>query len=262
MTNWGTTTEGETYDLYAQWGYLCTIHVEYEAADGSIETGGETHSKVVPANANYTWTRERNAFNPADEKKWQDASYTFTNVTGDEKASIQIKRNLYYVILKGVLDGEGIESEDISEWGSATIYINGKPVAAGESSYSEKYPYGSTFSVNVQPHEGYAVTSYEYKQTDKNEKGEHILTGDSEVIVHFKKATTETQALLPGDDSLPVVDGELLPEDAAVYEPSDTITDSTFDDGDSYWNDDTHYDDFDTYPEPDYAPLVNPWTDR
>lgn len=258
MTEWVTTTEDKNYDLYAQWGYLCTLTVKYEAADGSIETGGETHSKVVPENESYTWKRKRNAYNPTDEKMWQETSCDFGMVTEDKTINTVVRRNLYDVILKGVLDDEGIESEDISKWGSATIYINGKLVAAGESSYR----YGSTIAVEATPNEGYAVTSYEYKQTDKNEKGEHILTGDSEVIVHFKKATTETtQSLLPGD-SLPVVDGELLPEDAAVYEPSDAIADSTFVDSDSYWNDDTYYDDSDTYPEPDYAPLVNPWADR
>lgn len=271
MTNWDATTENQNYDLYAQWGYLCTINVTYEKADGK-DMAWETHKTVVPAGADYTWTRKRNPFDPTDEKMWQDASCDFGIVTEDDEKSIRVKRKLYDVILKGVLDGEGIEKEDISEWGLARVLINGVEVAPGDSSYAWEHPYGSTIEVYVGPHEGYTVASYEYKYAGVD-NGKHILTGDgydttreayySSVIVHFKKATTGTQALLPGDDSLPVVDGEFLPDDAAVYEPSDILADSTFDDSGSYWHDDTYYNDsFDTYSEPDYAPLVNPWADR
>lgn len=271
MTNWDATTENQNYDLYAQWGYLCTINVTYEKADGK-DMAWETHKTVVPAGADYTWTRKRNPFDPTDEKMWQDASCDFGIVTEDDKKSIRVKRKLYDVILKGVLDGEGIEKEDISEWGLARVLINGVVVAPGDSSYAWEHPYGSTIEVYVGPHEGYTVASYEYKYAGVD-NGKHILTGDgydttreayySSVMVHFKKATTGTQALLPGNDSLPVVDGELLPDDAAAYEPSDALADSTFDDSGSYWHDDTYYNDsFDTYSEPDYAPLVNPWADR
>lgn len=273
MTNWDATTENQNYDLYAQWGYWCTINVTYEKADGK-DMAWETHKTVVPAGADYTWTRKRNPFDPTDEKMWQDASCDFGIVTEDDKKSIRVKRKLYDVILKGVLDGEGVEKENISEWGLATVFINGKLVESDTSSYTWEYPYGSTIEVEAHsmPESGYTVAGYEYQHAGVD-NGKHILTGDgydttreayySSVMVHFKKATTGTQALLPGNDSLPVVDGELLPDDAAVYEPSDALADSTFDDSGSYWHDDTYYNDsFDTYSEPDYAPLVNPWADR
>lgn len=273
MTNWDATTENQNYDLYAQWGYLCTINVTYEKADGK-DMAWETHKTVVPAGADYTWTRKRNPFDPTDEKMWQDASCDFGIVTEDDKKSIRVKRKLYDVILKGVLDGEGVEKENISEWGLARVLINGVEVAPGDSSYAWEHPYGSTIEVEAHsmPESGYTVAGYEYQHAGVD-NGKHILTGDgydttreayySSVMVHFKKATTGTQALLPGNDSLPVVDGEFLPEDSAVYEPSDILADSTFDDSGSYWHDDTYYNDsFDTYSEPDYAPLVNPWADR
>lgn len=272
-SEWMTTGEGENHNLYAQWGHLCTISATYEAADGTQDQmmGRLGVTRVVPDGAEYTWTRTIR-HGPDDEKMWQETSYDFGTVTEDKTASIVVRRNLYYVILKGVLDGEGIEKEDISEWGLARVLINGVEVAPGDSSYAWEHPYGSTIEVYVGPHEGYTVASYEYKYAGVD-NGKHILTGDgydttreayySSVIVHFKKATTGTQALLPGDDSLPVVDGEFLPEDAAVYEPSDILADSTFDDSGSHWHDDTYYDDsFDAYSEPDYAPLVNPWADR
>ena len=272
-SEWMTTGEGENHNLYAQWGHLCTISATYEAADGTQDQmmGRLGVTQVVPDGAEYTWTRTIR-HGSDDEKMWQETSYDFGTVTEDKTASIVVRRNLYYVILKGVLDGEGVEKENISEWGLARVLINGVEVAPGDSLYSYEHPYGSTIEVYVGPHEGYTVASYEYKYAGVD-NGKHILTGEgydttrgayySSVIVHFKKATTGTQALLPGNDSLPVVDGELLPDDAAVYEPSDALADSTFDDSDSYWHDDTYYDDsFDAYSEPDYAPLVNPWADR
>lgn len=273
-SEWKTTGEGENHDLYAQWGHLCTISATYEAADGTQDQmmGRLGVTQVVPDGAEYTWTRTIR-HGPDDEKIWQETSYDFGTVTEDKTASIVVRRNLYYVILKGVLDGEGIEKEDISEWGYARVTINGEVVAPGDSLYSYEHPYGSTIDVYVGPHEGYTVAGYEYQHAGVDKDGNHILTGDgydatrgayySGVIVHFKKAATGTQALLPGEDSLPVAGGEFLPEDAAVYEPSDTIADSTFDDSSSYWHDDTYYNDsFDAYSEPDYAPLVNPWSDR
>lgn len=275
-SEWMTTGEGENHNLYAQWGHLCTISATYEAADGTQDQmmGRLGVTQVVPDGAEYTWTRTIR-HGPDDEKMWQDASCDFGIVTEDDKKSIRVKRKLYDVILKGVLDGEGIEKEDISEWGLATVFINGKLVESDTSSYTWEYPYGSTIEVEAHPmpESGYTVAGYEYQHAGVDEDGKHILTGDgydatrgayySSVIVHFKKATTGTQALLPGNDSLPVVDGELLPDDAAVYEPSDALADSTFDDSGSYWHDDTYYNDsFDTYSEPDYAPLVNPWADR
>lgn len=274
-SEWMTTGEGENHNLYAQWGHLCTISATYEAADGTQDQmmGRLGVTRVVPDGAEYTWTRTIR-HGPDDEKMWQETSYDFGTVTEDKMASIVVRRNLYYVILKGVLDGEGIEKEDISEWGLARVLINGVEVAPGDSSYAWEHPYGSTIEVEAHPmpESGYTVAGYEYQHAGVD-NGKHILTGDgydttreayySSVMVHFKKATTGTQALLPGNDSLPVVDGELLPDDAAVYEPSDALADSTFDDSGSYWHDDTYYNDsFDTYSEPDYAPLVNPWADR
>lgn len=274
-SEWMTTGEGENHNLYAQWGHLCTISATYEAADGTQDQmmGRLGVTQVVPDGAEYTWTRTIR-HGPDDEKMWQETSYDFGTVTEDKTASIVVRRNLYYVILKGVLDGEGIEKEDISEWGLARVLINGVEVAPGDSSYAWEHPYGSTIEVEAHsmPESGYTVAGYEYQHAGVD-NGKHILTGDgydttreayySSVMVHFKKATTGTQALLPGNDSLPVVDGELLPDDAAVYEPSDALADSTFDDSGSYWHDDTYYNDsFDTYSEPDYAPLVNPWADR
>lgn len=275
-SEWMTTGEGENHNLYAQWGHLCTISATYEAADGTQDQmmGRLGVTQVVPDGAEYTWTRTIR-HGPDDEKMWQETSYDFGTVTEDKTASIVVRRNLYYVILKGVLDGEGIEKEDISEWGLATVFINGKLVEPDTSLYTWEYPYGSTIEVEAHPmpESGYTVAGYEYQHAGVDKDGKHILTGDgydatrgayySSVIVHFKKATTGTQALLPGNDSLPVVDGEFLPEDSAVYEPSDILADSTFDDSGSYWHDDTYYNDsFDTYSEPDYAPLVNPWADR
>lgn len=274
-SEWMTTGEGENHNLYAQWGHLCTISATYEAADGTQDQmmGRLGVTQVVPDGAEYTWTRTIR-HGPDDEKMWQETSYDFGTVTEDKTASIVVRRNLYYVILKGVLDGEGIEKEDISEWGLARVLINGVEVAPGDSSYAWEHPYGSTIEVEAHsmPESGYTVAGYEYQHAGVD-NGKHILTGDgydttreayySSVMVHFKKATTGTQALLPGNDSLPVVDGEFLPEDSAVYEPSDILADSTFDDSGSYWHDDTYYNDsFDTYSEPDYAPLVNPWADR
>ena len=94
----------------------------------------------------------------------------------------------YALDLKGKLDN-GTENDNISNWGTADIYINGSIVSSGVSDYYESYTSGTTYEIkNIVAKSGYKYVG--------NSSYSGTLTSDTTIVLPFE--TTSTNMIYVG----------------------------------------------------------------
>ena len=90
----------------------------------------------------------------------------------------------YALDLKGKLDN-GTENDNISNWGTADIYINGSIVSSGVSDYYESYTSGTTYEVkNIVANSGYKYVG--------NSSYSGTLTSNTTIVLPFETKTACT----------------------------------------------------------------------
>ena len=88
----------------------------------------------------------------------------------------------YALDLKGKLDN-GTENDNISNWGTADIYINGSIVSSGVSDYYESYTSGTTYEVkNIVANSGYKYVG--------NSSYSGTLTSNTTIVLPFETTST------------------------------------------------------------------------
>lgn len=94
----------------------------------------------------------------------------------------------YALDLKGKLDN-GTENDNISNWGTADIYINGSIVSSGVSDYYESYTSGTTYEIkNIVAKSGYKYVG--------NSSYSGTLTSDTTIVLPFE--TTSNNMIYVG----------------------------------------------------------------
>ena len=140
-------TSNESATLYAQWN-INTYNITYNLNGGTKGTNaptsgtyGSTITVSNPSKTGYTfagWTVSGTG-----------ASLTGTNLkigTGNITLTANWNINYYYLDLNGLLDGSS--SGNITGFGTADVYINGKLVCNDCTDYYDKHPYGSSYSIS------------------------------------------------------------------------------------------------------------------
>ena len=90
----------------------------------------------------------------------------------------------YALDLKGKLDN-GTENDNISNWGTADIYIKGSIVSSGVSDYYESYTSGTTYEVkNIVANSGYKYVG--------NSSYSGTLTSNTTIVLPFETKTACT----------------------------------------------------------------------
>lgn len=96
----------------------------------------------------------------------------------------------YALDLKGKLDN-GTENDNISNWGTADIYINGSIVSSGVSDYYEFYTSGTTYEVkNIVANSGYKYVG--------NSSYSGTLTSNTTIVLPFETKTASTNMIYIG----------------------------------------------------------------
>ena len=96
----------------------------------------------------------------------------------------------YALDLKGKLDN-GTENDNISNWGTADIYINGSIVSSGVSDYYESYTSGTTYEVkNIVANSGYKYVG--------NSSYSGTLTSNTTIVLPFETKTASTNMIYIG----------------------------------------------------------------
>ena len=108
----------------------------------------------------------------------------------DTYVTIDYTLPTYALDLKGKLDN-GTENDNISNWGTADIYINGSIVSSGVSDYYESYTSGTTYEVkNIVANSGYKYVG--------NSSYSGTLTSNTTIVLPFETKTASTNMIYIG----------------------------------------------------------------